>query len=197
MGRKPESDVFGAVVLAGGGSARMGCDKAELRFHGVPLLAHMRALVAKAGANPILTGGGPKGELADPAPGMGPVASLCALADHTAGVAGMPERWIVVPVDMPLLAPGLLTRLADVPLVHAAHFDQEPLPLMLRMNEYTWGVMNRMKAKLMAGDSVALWRTLALLHAGVLAPTEAERRQLVNANTPEAWDHILAISEKA
>lgn len=196
MAIPPSPEPFGALLLAGGRSSRMGRDKASLAYRSVPLLTHMKRLAGAAGAAPVLVSGGPAGDLPDPLPGAGPAAGLCALADHARGRPqavphGWPYAWIVLPVDMPLLGPSLLRRLAATP-GRAAHFAGQPLPLMLRLEAETFRVADAAKARLLAGESVALHRMLADLGAAALAASAAEQAELVNANTPDAWQNILA-----
>lgn len=179
---------FGVLILAGGRSSRMGTDKAELPYRGGILLDHMRDLARRAGAVAIRIGGGPQGDLADEVPDAGPVAGLCALAgDATAGAVG---RWLVLPVDMPLLSPALLHRLvrADGP---AAAFARHPLPLALRLDQRSVAILKHVKERLSAQDSVAVGRVLDLLGAETLHPSAEEQAQLTNANTPEDWRHLI------
>ncbi len=179
---------FGVLILAGGRSSRMGADKASLPYRGVTLLSHMRDLADRAGAALVLVGGGPKGDLKDPVAGAGPVASLCALADHTSRCAG-PLRWVVLPVDMPLLEPTLIRKLAAAQ-APAAAFTGHPLPLALTLEAHTQTIFERVKARLMAHESVAVWHVLALLEGQDLTADDGERAQLINANTPEEWSRL-------
>lgn len=184
-----ESGPFGAFLLAGGGSRRMGQDKAALSYQGIPLLDHMRDLARKAGANPVLVGGGTSADVPDPFPGAGPANALCALAHIAQG--GQPLVWIVMPVDMPLLGPALLQRLTRT-AGHAAHFMDQPLPFVLRLDTHVRTYAGDVARRLAAGDSISLYHVLEDLQATVLTPSEAERAQLVNANTPSDWQTMLA-----
>lgn len=184
-----ESGPFGAFLLAGGSSRRMGQDKAALSYQGIPLLDHIRDLARKAGATPVLVGGGASADVPDPFPGAGPANALCALAN--AALDGMPPAWVVLPVDMPLLGPGLLQRLARTP-GHAAHFMDQPLPFLLRLDTHVRTYAGEVAHRLAARDSISLYRVLEDLRATVLTPSDAEQAQLVNANTPTDWQAVLA-----
>lgn len=185
---KAPNPTFGALILAGGRSSRMGTDKASLSYRGVTLLEHMRDLAGQSGAALALVSGGPHGDVPDGVPLAGPVAGLCALADHVpAGQS--PERWLVIPVDMPCLQPLLLQRLAMAGS-KAISYARRPLPLALTLDRSTRGVLARMRDKLIAGESVAIQRVLELLEADTLAPNEDEEAQLVNANTPAEWKQL-------
>lgn len=179
---------FGVLILAGGRSSRMGTDKASLPYRGVTLLSHMKGLAARAGASLILVGGGPLGDLKDPVAGAGPAASLCALADSALAEQG-PSRWVVLPVDMPLLEPSLVRRLAAAPGATAA-FAGHPLPLALSLNATTRAVFAGVKARLIAHESVAVWQVLDLLDGQDLTADADEVAQLVNANTPDEWSRL-------
>lgn len=181
--------MFHGVVLAGGRSSRMGTDKAGLWWQGQPLLEHMRELLRRAGAARVLTSGpyaGPDG-LPDGEAGMGPLGGLLTLAQTQAdGV------YLLVPVDMPLLTPSLLRRLAAA--VAADHgtpcaiWAGYPLPLCLRLDA---GV--RAAVADLAGRSRPA-RSLRALHDALggteLALAEGDARCLVNCNTPEEWRRV-------
>lgn len=184
---KAPNATFGTLILAGGRSSRMGTDKASLPYTGQTLLDHMRDLARQAGAVTILVGGGFRADLKDPVAGAGPVASLCALAEAAKG----PERWLVLPVDMPLLGPNLLRCLVTAGAA-ATYFAGHPLPLALTMDNRARSILERAKGKLMGGESVAVHEVLTQLEADALAPTTAESEQLVNANTPEEWAQLAA-----
>lgn len=112
---------YGAVVLAGGTSRRMGRDKLAERVGGVPLLA--RAVAACAGAEPVVVVGAPRpglpvrvvSVLEDP-PGGGPVPALAA------GLAALPVHApyaVVLAGDLPFVTAedlrALITALLAAP----------------------------------------------------------------------------------
>lgn len=106
----------GAVVLAGGRSARMGEDKAWLDWHGQPLLAHTCDLLAGCVAGPlVVVRSAPDQSLPplpagvqvvdDPQRDQGPLLGLAAglaAAGQAAGVA------FVCATDLPLLHPAFV-----------------------------------------------------------------------------------------
>lgn len=180
---------FGALILAGGRSSRMGRDKAALLFRGRPLLDHMRDVAAAFGADPVLTGGGPGADLPDAVPGAGPVSSLCALAALSSS-GKHPARWIVVPVDMPFLTPALLRRLV-VDGAKAASYARRPLPLAITLDDHTRDALARFRIGLTKGESIAVQDVLESLGAAALALASFDEDALVNVNTPEEWARIL------
>ena len=179
---------FGVLILAGGRSSRMGTDKAGLPFRGRTLLNHMRALAGRAGAAVVLTGGGPRADIPDPVSDAGPAAGLCGLSDYVAK-RKTPERWAAVPVDMPRLETGLLRRLVAGP--RAAFIRDHPLPLALTVDDAATAVLEQVKERLLAGESMAVWHLLDLLGAAALDPAPDELPQLINANTPQEWRRVL------
>ncbi len=93
-------------VLAGGRSSRMGQDKALLDFFGQPLIERALGILRRAGVTASVAGG--SRELAAfatlvPDSRIGPLGGICA------GLAAAVEDLAVfLPVDMPLVPPGLL-----------------------------------------------------------------------------------------
>ncbi|MFL5295040.1 MAG: NTP transferase domain-containing protein [Phenylobacterium sp.] len=163
---------LGAIILAGGRSQRMGCDKALLRWDGQTAIARVAALAQAAGAARLLVAGGDYGLpfVADPFPGCGPVGGLLAAA------AAMPEveRLLVLAVDAPTL------RLADLaPLLAAAApgaaFVGLPLPM----------VVDRHALPAQLAPDAPLRRLVALAGLLQLTPPPEARARLRGANTAE------------
>ncbi|WP_303720128.1 molybdenum cofactor guanylyltransferase [Malonomonas rubra] len=103
------------VILAGGQSRRMGRNKALLDMGGIPLIEKTYRTMAKLFSEVILITNTPE-EYAflncrcqpDIYPGVGSIAGL-----HAALSASHTERIFVVPCDMPLLSPELITLLCQ------------------------------------------------------------------------------------
>ncbi len=121
---------FGAVILVGGRSSRMGEDKAALEWDGVRAVDLVAEAARAAGAAFVVTAGGDYGLpfVADPSPFAGPVAGalagLAALAER-----GL-ERALVLAVDAPTIRPDDLGSLLAAPGPGAA-FEDFPLPMVL------------------------------------------------------------------
>jgi len=107
---------FGAVILAGGKSSRMGRDKARLEIGGQPLLARQIQLVRGVGAGEIFISGRAGRDysefgcpvLYDRFADAGPLAGIeRALAEISR------LRLLVVAVDMPDLTSAILRRLVE------------------------------------------------------------------------------------
>ena len=183
---------FGILLLAGGRSRRMDCDKAQLSYHGRPLIEHMQRRLDAMGPARIVIGGRLPG-LRDMVPDGGPVASICALAQNLA-LHGGPEQWLIVPVDMPLLSPDLLFRLLRDP-APAAYFVAHPLPAALQFDNDVKAFLKVAARDLKAGRGVPVKRLLAAVKASALMPTADEVGNLLNINTPEEWAALLSREE--
>ena len=105
------------IVLAGGRSSRMGRPKADLDWHGVPLVRHVCAVVASAVPGAIVVVAAP-GQALPPLPegvavthdaqeGRGPLEGLAA------GLKAVDGAAFVTGVDLPFLTPALIRRVTD------------------------------------------------------------------------------------
>ncbi len=109
-----------ALILAGGGSRRMGQDKAELLLDGRTLLEQvataMQALFPKVLVSVRQPRAGvPYAQVCDAQPGSGPLAGL------VAGLAAADTGWVfAVACDMPFIAPELVQYLASLRAGHQA-----------------------------------------------------------------------------
>ncbi|MFP5341787.1 MAG: molybdenum cofactor guanylyltransferase [Candidatus Limnocylindria bacterium] len=138
-------DRIGALVLAGGRSARFGRDKLAEPIDGTPLLDHAVAAVrAVADETVVVVAPGairavPDGVrlVHDPSAFEGPLAGVAAGLAALAALAPDIDRVIVVGGDMPTLRDAvldlLLDRLEGPPRVAAALLDDGgPLPMAIR-----------------------------------------------------------------
>ncbi|MBO5556395.1 MAG: molybdenum cofactor guanylyltransferase [Oscillospiraceae bacterium] len=100
-----------AIILAGGFSSRMGRNKAELVFHGKPLLQHQVDTVRRLGIDDIVVAGYPTPPagarfVPDLYPHRGPLSGI-----HAGLLAIRESRAILLPVDAPLIPLSLLREL--------------------------------------------------------------------------------------
>lgn len=168
--------VFGALILTGGGSRRMGRDKAALDWGGVRAVDRVAALARAVGAQSVLTVGTDLGLpwIADPQPGAGPVGGVIAgcAALRGEGLA----RALVLAVDAPTLTADDLGPLV-ASLAPGAAYEGLPLPMMLTLSA-------------VPADAEAGWPLRRLVERAGLAvlpvPAAAAMR-LRGANTPEEW----------
>jgi len=170
----PSTIPFGAIILTGGASRRMGADKAALDWDGQRAVDRVAALASAAGAVRVLTAGRDHGldHVDDPSPGAGPVGGV--LAGARALLAKGLKRALVLAVDAPTatvedLAPLLA---AEAP---GAVYDGLPVPMVVSLSA-------------LPEDAEAGWPLRRLVErAGLvaLACDEAMRARLRGANTPE------------
>ena len=118
-----EGSVAG-VVLAAGGSSRMGVPKALLDAGGETFVARLAATMAQAGCDPVVVvgrshtgklanevGRGPGALVVNPGGRGGQIGSLCAALDHLDGLADPPVAVAFTPVDNPFVAPETVSAL--------------------------------------------------------------------------------------
>lgn len=170
------------LVLAGGGSTRMGRDKALLELDGTSLLDRARALLHAAGADPVFVAGRPEEPdgLPDAEPGAGPA---MAARDALLGLADAGhELALVVPVDMPLMTAETLDALVAAAAAGAAAYEGHPLPLCARLRQHALG----------EADPRSMRDLLTALSAVALSPEGLDARLFTNVNTPEDWRRLTA-----
>ena len=129
--------MFSAVtglLLAGGQSSRMGQNKALLHWQGQPLYRHMLQLMRDAGLSRLeLSGTLTEQSIPDRYPDQGPLGGIDACV--AAGKAG--DGLLIVPVDMPLLKPVILTELitAGSNAGIACCYENSSLPLFIPVDQ--------------------------------------------------------------
>lgn len=105
---------FSAVILAGGGSTRMGCDKKWLEYRGRPLIQRQVETLRACSAREVFISANQPGGfgqfgcpvVADNFTGCGPLGGI----ESALAVAGS-ELLLVLAVDMPLITPRTLRKL--------------------------------------------------------------------------------------
>ena len=203
------SGLVAGVVLAGGRSARMGSAKADLDWHGSTLLRRAVGIVGRGVDGPVVVVRAPGQRLPALPPGVevvdDPVAGLGPLQGVAAGlraVAGSAPVAVVCAVDLPLLHPAFLRRVArelradadlDVALP-VAHGHAQPLAAA-----YRTALAPRVAALVREGrlrpgmlferSRVTRLDEAALLADPVLAAVDPHLESLHNVNTPEEYRH--------
>ena len=168
------------IILAGGGSSRMGVDKAELDWNGHRAIDRVADLARALGARRILTAGeGDYGleQVRDPAPHSGPVAGVLA---GLAALRSDPGRVLVLAVDAPTLTPADLAPLIASPPPGAA-FAGLPLPM----------IIDPAAVPPEARDDWPLRRLVERAGLAQLVADPAIQDRLRGANTPEERDRLL------
>ncbi len=172
------SNPLGAVILCGGGSTRMGSDKALLDWGGVRAVDRVAELARAVGATVVLTAGRDYGLdwVPDPQEGAGPVGGV--LAGATALAARGCARALVLAVDAPTLRPEDLAPLLAAQT--GATFDVSPVPMVLPLDALPEG----------AQAGWPLRRLVERAGLAVLECPEGAWARLLGANTPEERDRL-------
>lgn len=176
------------VVLAGGRSRRMGCDKALLQWQGRTLLDHAIARFGHAGFTTVAVSGDRPEHfgILDAYAEAGPLSGLLAVA------RAFPERYlVVVPVDMPKLPADWLIELTRRrEAATATHFIGFPLPLSVEASPVVIAGLERRLTDPLGPRAVSTW--LCDMGAKALQPPTHPVDAFDNANTPEIWETICA-----
>lgn len=170
------------IVIAGGKSLRMGQDKALLEIAGMTQLERCQQLLREVGCSDIIVSRNAAGYVADRLPNAGPLGGLLSVLHH---LKDLPQRLLVLPIDMPLLSSAALRLLLNQP--HAAYFSASPLPCVL---DYSPDLMNYLTRQLCddGGDR----SVRAMLNAMDAQALEwPYSYQLQNTNTPQQWRHAI------
>ncbi|MSO58273.1 MAG: molybdenum cofactor guanylyltransferase [Thermoleophilia bacterium] len=200
-----------AIVLAGGRSSRMGVAKADLGWHGEPLVRHLAAVArAGCGGGPVVVVAAPGQELPplpawaevaeDPVEGRGP---LQGIQTGLEALAGRADIAFVTGCDVPFLVPAFAARVLALAegrdaVVPFARGHRQPLLAAFRV------ALAPVAAALLADDDRkvgllldacdALVADEALLLADrALAAADPTLRSAENVNTPEEWEAALAV----
>lgn len=173
-----------ALILAGGQSSRMGTDKATLVLEGKTLLEHCVERIKVSGCERIRISRNQPGYLQDRYQHAGPLGGIEAATQQLP--AG--ELLLVVPVDMPLLGPELLSELINYSHQHqcSCYFSDRFLPLCLLLTE---ALKHDLNLQLDTGGDVSVRGLLKRVKAHPLPCDKPQ--QLQNVNTPQQWQALM------
>ncbi|MFV0478255.1 MAG: molybdenum cofactor guanylyltransferase [Parahaliea sp.] len=179
------NDNFVGVILAGGLSSRMGQDKALLAMAGESLLMRCQRILKQAGATTIVISrnDGAPSHLADHYPQCGPLGGI-----HAALRTHVEQPLLIIPVDLPLLAPVTLIKLVHAGLQAGsnAHYDGHNLPLFICRPA---DLIKPLEETLNSADNLSVGRFFSRFPRLTLPPDNSSA--LTNANTPAQWQAIL------
>lgn len=186
------------VILAGGRSSRMGCDKAALCIDNESLLLRARRTLLAAGCGRVLLSGPPRPDwpdacLPDQLAGGGPVGGIIS-ALSWAVADSLPTRDLLfVPVDAPLLSAELLASLLrnNDDAVDGCRVPGSPLPVILKSTD---AVLKQCSAAYVDLEAKRFWSVkqfLEPLDLITLDAADAIAPQLINVNTPAQWEGLL------
>lgn len=164
---------LGAIILCGGGSRRMGRDKALLTWDGRRAVDRVADLARAAGAEALVTAGADLGLpwVPDDEAGAGPVGGVLAGA-KALGTA----RLLVLAVDAPTVT---LEDLAPL-LANGGFYEGLPVPMVV-------------EAAALPVDAEAGWPLRRLVERAGLAALpvpEGALTRLRGANTPEEFEAL-------
>lgn len=201
----------GALILCGGGSRRMGRDKASLPFGGETMLARTMRLVAEVVLREQIVLVAAADQTLPPLPWAASVVRdrevdrgpLPALIDGLAALPAKASAAFVTACDAPWLQPALVETLfsAMEPEVDVAvPGDGERLYPLNAV--YRPSCVASLRASLDEGGSSLQWALrapglrLKELSVEQLRPVDPELQSLLNCNTPEDYQAALALLVK-
>ena len=190
MKRKPE--MVSAIVLAGGLSSRMGSCKAELLWHGIPLIEHQVNKLRSLGIDDIIISGYPK-----PVEGTRFVADKYLLKGPLGGIhAGLTaaenSHCLVISVDTPLVPAQTLSELIEAHLNGSSNITilshgNEIEPLMGVYERWLGGIAEQ----ILQGENTSV--RVLFKRAGITKfEYGGDIRLLCDCNTPEEYSAACA-----
>ena len=179
------------VILAGGKSLRMGTDKALLKYRGNRMIDHIEAVFRTAGIENIFVSGEYEGFdcIYDKYPNAGPVGGICSIIN---ALYGRFTRVVILPIDLPNISPIIVRNLQIAnDKMQAVYFENEPLPLFLKLDMDINLKCSEINSKLVAGASFSVKQFLAQLNCQILPISQEIKSCLTNTNSPEDWAKVL------
>lgn len=187
--RKPE---LTALILAGGESKRMGEDKSQLEYYGMPHEQFVAKMISEMGIKPIISKQeGYKGKqefpvLRDVLTGMGPFGAICTAMMHKPNSA-----WLVIACDLPFVTKDLINI-----LIKNRDISKFATTLKAKGKEFPEPLITIYEPK-------AYQRFLELMSRGVSCPRKViinsdvkivemeDEKWIKNVNTPEEYKEVL------
>lgn len=170
------------VVLAGGQSSRMGCDKSQLEISGVPLTKHSIKLLRDAGINDVFISG--KQGIRDQHINKGPLAGILASLEFLKEF----NYVLFTTVDMPLLDKHIFQHLLSHQNSKAVYIENYFFPLLICNTE-----TNRKNITLqLSNESLSINHMLREL-GSISLKNQFAKELFLNANTKNQWLKILEI----
>lgn len=193
--------VVKGLILAGGQSTRMGVDKATLAYRGMPQWQYLQQLMDAAGIAPHLSCRADQTEdfgqvpvITDTFLGLGPMGAILSALQHDPDAA-----WLVLACDLPMFDAADLSYLLSHrnPSATATCFRQpEPLrpeeadfpePLAAIWEPRSYATLLRFLSQ---GFSCP---RKVLINSNTTLLSAPDPRALLNANTPEERERVLAV----
>lgn len=173
------------VVLAGGRSLRMKQDKAALTH---PINKHQSFLdfaidqLMKVNCDKVIVSGERFGGVPDRFENMGPLAGIYSVIDGL-----WDNRFLIIPVDMPLLDHDILAELVDVSNDHAnVYFKQSQFPMLITADDSVKNYLRGVLSNESADRSIKSF----FQAIGACSMVCSQPEKLLNANTPEELELV-------
>lgn len=165
-------DKIAGIILAGGQSSRMGRNKALLDFRGLPMVEHMRKILAEAGLRDTYISGAVEGHetIPDAEPFSGPGRAIAHLLQK---FSARYERLLFIPVDMPFINTDVIRGL--VAEAGNVFIKNHPLPNCLLTGN-----------SMLSASSVQ--GLLEEVSAQAIDLPGISEKDFLNLNTPEEWE---------
>ena len=197
------------IVLAGGRSSRMGCDKRLLKIQGEQLIDRAIRICAETlgqSIQQITISGHLPGYacIQDQVVHQGPLGGLMSIfkywldreADHTLHNTGKEHFLLLIPVDMPLLTPSLLNLLTkELEVINQTSsnsvdvliFKNHELPMLIRCHSAILSIIeSTLNSELPSQRS--LQALLKQLKVRTILPNSED--YFLNTNDPSDWDRV-------
>jgi molybdopterin-guanine dinucleotide biosynthesis protein A len=182
------------IVLAGGLSSRMGENKAFLNINEQTMLSHSKNLLTQTGISHVQVSGANSGGEADIIEQGGPLAGIYTLIQRY-----QPKAILAMPVDMPFMQSSLLKelKLKGELSGKGTFFSNSSLPVYLPVNALLFDYLQQAFTSskfLETGKGPSFKQVFSLTNA--LEISIKDKQTLTNTNTPEQWQHALALIKK-
>ena len=172
-----------AVVLAGGKSSRMGCDKSQLKLSGVSLIEHSKNTLSEAGIKNIFISG--KNGIQDQHINLGPLGGILASLEYLTNF----NYVLFTTVDMPLLNKQVFQNILNNQNSKIVYIENHFFPLLICNTAFNRQVISK---QLNIGH---LSIKNMLKQVGSLSlKNKFSNKLFLNANTREDWLMILKIN---
>lgn len=181
---------YTGIVLAGGLSSRMGRDKSRMEWQGQSLLERAVDLLTPLCAELLISANTGEERLygqrviADKLPSRGPLSGI-----HASLTESRTQMNILIPCDMPLLTPGLISHLMENALpgrVSLPYLQGESMPLPAVLPR---GLAPLLEENIQKGE-YKLMKSIYQADPVLISCDRFDVREFRNINRPEDFDRL-------
>ncbi|MFK8013438.1 MAG: molybdenum cofactor guanylyltransferase [Marinicellaceae bacterium] len=169
-----------AVILAGGKSRRMGCDKSQLTIAGNNLIEHSKNILKRSGIDEIFMSG--KNGILDLFENKGPLSGIFTCLKKLESY----QHVLFTPVDMPLLNEDIFKQLIYHKNMTACYFDDSLFPVIINNNQKTRADLSQ----LLIRNDLSIKNMLNSIAAHALE-NQYPDHCFLNANNSKDWENIM------